>query len=182
MRYSLILLAAAGVAFGASNASAQVVAGGTADYPTLAYPVSFTAVVPPIISFTWNSQNFTFNQATDGDYTAGYMASITGPSFTHHANVPYKISAQAAAATLGFAPFGARTDTDPNKPIGNVTLYYTGATSGNFALSNSATDFYTRAARGTDLSTALTARMSLNLANDPPGTYTTNITFTMVAQ
>lgn len=129
---------------------------------------------------------FAFPTADDSHYTTGYVESSSGPTLTHRANVPYVITLAAqTGSTLGFTAAAGRSDADPNKPIGDLSVQST--ISGTpvdvqVGASGSANDFYTRAARGGDLSSGLTARLALDYANDPPGTYNTTVVFTMVAQ
>ena len=156
-------------------------AGAQAQTATSAVSVS---VAPVLVMNT--SGSFTFPAATDAAYTAGSLASSAGPTLTHRANVPYKITIEAqSGSALAFANYAGRTDTDPSKPIGDLSIESTingTPTSSAVGASGSAADFYTRAARGGTLSSALTARLALDYANDPPGTYSTTVVFTMVAQ
>jgi hypothetical protein len=132
------------------------------------------------------SGSFGFPAADDSHYQGGYIESTSGPTLEHRANVPYKITLAAqSGSTLSFANATGRTDTDPNKPIGDLSVLSTiGGTPVNVAVgaAGSAADFYNRAARGSTQSSALSARLALDYANDPPGTYSSTIVFTMVAQ
>lgn len=133
---------------------------------------TFSATVPEVLSIA-SANNFTFASATEADFTAGYMSSTGGPTLTHRGNVNYKITAEAAAATLA-GPGGT------SKSVGDVSL--TGGSAGTTALSpGAAVTIHTRNAGGTT-TTDVGARMALSYATDVPGTYTTMITFTIAAQ
>ena len=142
------------------------------------------SIAPVLVIST--SGSFSFPAANDAAYTAGSLASTSGPTLTHRANVPYKITVSAqSGSTLSFTNYAGRSDTNPNKPIGDLTIESTingTATSSAVGAAGTPADFYTRAARGGTLSSGLTARLALDYANDPPGTYGTTVVFTMVAQ
>lgn len=129
---------------------------------------------------------FAFPTADDSHYTAGYVESTSGPTLTHRANVPYVITLAAqTGSTLGFTAAAGRSDTDPSKPVSDLSILST--ISGTpvdveVGAAGAANDFYTRAARGGNLASGLVGRLALDYANDPPGTYSTTVVFTMVAQ
>lgn len=159
----------------ASSAAAQ------AQSATAAVSISIAPVL--VIS---SSGAFSFPVASDAHYTAGYIESTSGPTLTHRANVPYKITVAAqTGSTLSFTNYTGRSDTDPNKPVSSLTMLSTiGGTAVSAAVGDAGAgnDLYTRATRGGSLSSSLTARLALDYANDPPGTYSTTVVFTMVAQ
>ena len=132
------------------------------------------------------SGSFAFPTADDTHYQAGFVASTSGPTLEHRANVPYKITLAAqTGSALSFTAAAGRSDTDPSKPIGDLSIQSTIAgTPVDVAVgaAGSAADFYNRAARGTTQSSTLSAELALSYANDPPGTYGTTVVFTMVAQ
>ncbi len=164
-------------------AAALIVLSGTAFAQTATAAVSIQIAPVLVIS---SSGNFSFPAATDGAYTAGYIESSAGPTLSHRANVPYKITVAAqAGATLAFTNYAGRSDADPNKPVTDLSILSTiGGTPASAAVAQagSANDFYTRPTSGGDQSSMLTARMALDYAADPPGTYETTVVFTMVAQ
>lgn len=148
--------------------------------------VAVSITVNPVI-FISAAGGFSFNAPTDGDYTTGYTSSTAGPTLTHRGNVPYKISIQAqAGSTMTFSNYPGRTDANPAKAVGDLTLRpTTGGTAGSLVALGAAgtpTDFYSRATKGGSLDTSVDARLALSYANDPPGTYGTTVVFTIVAQ
>ncbi len=160
-----------------------------ASVTTEAQTTATVAVSIPVASvlFLSSSGSFTFPAATDTHYTNGLLPSSTGPTLTHRANVPYQITiqAQGAGAALGFANAVGRTDANPNKPTTDLQLRpTTGASVGTMTGLGgaSAAPFYTRAAKGGTLTTAVDAQLIVSYAIDPPGTYSTTVVFTIVAQ
>ncbi len=152
---------------------------------SLPVPVAVSITVAPVV-FISSSGSFTFNTVADADYMAGYMTSTSGPTLSHRANVPYKITMQPSAATLVFSPYGARSDVDPGKSSNDLSIRgTTGGVAGafvQFGPGGTQADFLTRPTRGAPQTTTLDARLALSYANDPPGTYKTTITFTIIAQ
>lgn len=171
-RHSL-MIAAAGVLLAGTAVQAQTA--------TAAVSIQIAPVL--VIS---SAGSFSFPAAGDAQYSAGYIESTSGPTLTHRANVPYTITVAAqSGSTLSFANYAGRTDANPNKPVSDLSILSTiGGTAANAVVGNagSANNLYTRATRGGNLSSAMTARMALDYANDPPGTYSTTVVFTMVAQ
>ena len=141
--------------------------------------------VAPVLAIS-TSGAFAFPTADDSHYSTGYVESTSGPTLEHRGNVPYKITLAAqSGSALAFSPASGRSDPDPNKPIGDLTIQSTISGTGvdvAVGAAGSANDFYTRAARGGNLSSTLAARMALDYDNDPPGTYSTTVVFTMIAQ
>jgi hypothetical protein len=141
--------------------------------------------VAPVLAIS-SSGAFTFPVADDAHYQAGEVVSISGPTLTHRGNVPYRITIEAQSGSeFAFTPAAGRTDADPAKPVSDLTVQATfGGTDADAAVgaAGAANTFFTRAARGGNLSAPLTTRMALSYEDDPPGTYATTILFTMVAQ
>jgi hypothetical protein len=170
--------------------AALLVLTGAASREVEAQTTTTVAVSIPIASvlFLSSSGSFTFPAATDAHYTAGLIGTSTGPTLTHRANVPYQITinAQAAGSALGFANAVGRTDANPNKPLSDLQLR--GTTSGTpgsmtgLGTTVSPTVMYSRATKGGTLTTAVDAQLTLSYATDPPGTYSTTVVFTIVAQ
>ncbi len=141
-------------------------------------PISVTVQEVLAISATGS---FTFDPADDADYTASYVESTSGPTLSHRGNVPYSIT---LSAQSGSELVYVGTETDPNKPISDLSILSDiGGTPVDVDVGPAGTpaDFFDRAAAGGDLSSALTARLALDYANTPPGTYSTTVVFTMVA-
>ncbi|HEU5208304.1 MAG TPA: hypothetical protein VFU06_02730 [Longimicrobiales bacterium] len=141
--------------------------------------------INPVLAIS-SSGAFTFPVADDSHYDAGEIVSTGGPSLTHRANVPYQITLEAQSGTsFTFAPAAGRSDADPNKPVSDLRIQadFGGAPADEVVGSaGSGTTFFTRATRGGNLTGELTARMALDYDDDPPGTYSTTVVFTMVAQ
>ena len=141
--------------------------------------------IAPVLVIS-SSGSFSFPVAGDAHYTAGYIESTSGPTLSHRANVPYKITIAAqSGSALGFVNYAGRSDVNPNKPVSDLSILSTiSGTPVSSAVGSAGADndLYTRATRGGNLSSALTARLALDYANDPPGTYSTTVVFTMVAQ
>lgn len=164
-------------------AAAVLMTGAAAQAQTATAAVSIQIAPVLVIS---SSGSFSFPAAGDAEYSAGYVESTSGPTLTHRANVPYTITVAAqSGTTLSFSNYAGRSDANPNKPVSDLSMLSTiGGTPVNAVVGNagSANDLYTRATRGGNLASVLTARMALDYANDPPGTYSTTVVFTMVAQ
>lgn len=141
--------------------------------------------IAPVLVIS-STGSFTFPVAGDSEYGAGYIESSAGPTLSHRANVPYKITVAAqSGTTLDFTSYAGRTDADPSKPVSDLTILSTiagNAVSAAVGNAGAGNDLYTRATRGGNQSSQLTARMALDYANDPPGTYETTVVFTIVAQ
>ncbi len=141
--------------------------------------------VAPVLAIS-STGAFTFPVADDAQYQAGEVVSTAGPSLAHRGNVPYEITVAAQSGTaFTFSPATGRTDADPNKPVSDLTVsadFGGAAASATVGAAGSTNTFFTRATRGGNLSSPLTASMALNYDDDPPGTYQTTIVFTMVAQ
>jgi hypothetical protein len=147
-----------------------------------AVPVSIT--VGPVLYLN-ASGSFSFAAANDDHYTAGLLPATSGPTLTHRANVPYQVTIQAqTGSTLTFLPAAGRTDADPAKPTSDLELRLGAA--GSFlplpAAGGTAATLYTRAARGTTINSSIEAQLKLSYDADPPGTYSTTVVFTIVAQ
>jgi hypothetical protein len=142
--------------------------------------------IPTLLTLSVSPTTFGFPAVTDAEYTAGYVGSSSGPTLTHRGNVPYRITinAQGGATNMTFTPAVGRSDADPNKPVGDVTLQATtqGVPGSWTTLTSAPVDFIDRAARGPTQTSTLAARLALSYTNDPPGTYVTTVVFTMVAQ
>jgi hypothetical protein len=108
------------------------------------------------------------------DFGAGTTALIptTGPTFTVKANRAYKVQISAAAATFSGTSYA--------KPAGDIT--WSTAAGGTFvALSTTAADVSTGAATAGSTSVGVFYKTNYNLLQDVPGTYTLDVTFTLVA-
>lgn len=140
--------------------------------------------VSPVLAIS-SSGSFTFPTADDAHYTAGEVVSTAGPTLSHRGNVPYDITIEAqSGAAFGFANVAGRSDADPNKPVSDLTIDADfGGTAASAAVggAGSPNPFFSRAARGGNVSDELTARMALNYDDDPPGVYTTTVVFTIIA-
>src|SRR5512142_2458647 len=64
---------------------------------TVNTPVNLT--IPTILYINGDGTSLNFPAPTDANYTAGYVASSSGPTLTHRGNVPYGISIQAQSGT-----------------------------------------------------------------------------------
>lgn len=108
------------------------------------------------------------------DFGAGTTATIptTGPTFTVKANRAYKVQISAAAATFSGTSYA--------KPAGDIT--WSTAAAGSFvALTTTATDVSTGGATAGSSSVGIFYKTNFNLLQDVPGTYTLDVTFTLVA-
>jgi spore coat protein U-like protein len=140
----------------------------------------------PTILVINSTGSFGFGAADEATYDAGYIESTSGPTLSHRANVPYKITIGAqSGAAFGFTPVAGRSDANPSKPFSDLRLLATfGGTAVNEQLGAPASpaDWYTRSTRGALQSGVITARMALDWLLDPPGSYSTTVVFTLVAQ
>jgi hypothetical protein len=165
----------AGIALLAASAAVQ------AQTATAAVNVNIPSLL--VIS---SSGSFTFPAADGSHYDTGYIESTSGPTLSHRANVPYRITLEAQSGSMfTFTADPGRSDPDPNKSVTDLSIFadFDGSpTSAVVGANASPNDFYTRAARGPAQQSELTARMNLDWTNDPPGTYSTTILFTMIAQ
>lgn len=152
---------------------------------TVSTPVNIT--IPTILQITTNGSSIGFPNATDADYVAGYASSSSGPTLTHRGNVPYGITIQAlSGSTLQFVPDGAHPAVDPLKPVGDLRLRATtgGAATAYVQVGAAASPvmLYSRGSRGGSLDSVIDARLALDYSKDPPGSYSTTVVFTIVAQ
>jgi hypothetical protein len=172
MRKAVIAVAAL-VVTGASAAGAQTAA------------VAVEVTVPTILVLS-STGGFTFPSVTESAYDAQQLESTSGPTLSHRANVPYRITINAqSGGTFGFVAAAGRSDADPNKPVGDLRLlaeFGGAAVNAQLGAQGSPTDWYTRATRGPLESGEVTARLALDWELDAPGTYSTVVVFTMVAQ
>jgi hypothetical protein len=144
----------------------------------------------PTVLFISRTGDFQFGTVNDAAYMAGSVMTTAGPTLTHRGNVGYQITMKAYTGSgnnLGFTPLGGRSDADPGKPMTDLQLRQTtsGTAGGWMSVpgeSAMAATFYTRATRGTTLTSTVDARLLLSYAADPPGTYSTTVVFTIVAQ
>lgn len=141
--------------------------------------------VAPVLAIS-SSGSFTFPTADDSHYTAGEVVSTGGPTLSHRGNVPYDITVEAqTGSAFGFTPDASQPmEADPNKPVSDLTIDADfGGTAASAAVggAGSPNAFFSRAARGGNVSDELTARMALSYDNDPPGVYTTTVVFTIIA-
>ncbi len=179
MRYTGIALATALVAFGAGGAQAQNCS--TSQASSLASPIScsvtatMTATVPAILYLETNGTNYTFNQATLADYNAGHMSSATQPTLLSKGNVPYIITAK--AASIDFSPF--HTGDTRTKPVGDILL--TGGTGYSDVPVTATGATIESHTQGSFSGLAVPAKLALSWLNDPAGTYSTTITFTIIS-
>ncbi len=146
-------------------------------------PVSIT--INPVLYLS-STGSFAFPAPGDAHYTAGYVPSSSGPTLTHHGNVPYRITIAAqTGSTLGFAALAGRSDANPNRPTTDLTLQATTGGSGGgyvqLAPAGSSNTLYTRSSAGGDLQSLVDARLALGWTTNPPGTYTTTVVFTIIA-
>jgi hypothetical protein len=148
------------------------------------------SVSVPTVLFISRTGDFQFGTVNDAAYTAGSVMTTTGLTLTHRGNVGYQVTIRAHTGSgnnLGFVPLGGRSDPNPGKPLTDLQLRQTtSGTAGEWMSvpgeSALAANFYTRATRGTTVTSTVDARLILSYAADPPGTYSTTVVFTIVAQ
>ncbi len=160
-----------------------LVAGNARAQSAVTVPVSIT--IEPVLYLS-STGSFAFPTAGEAHYAAGYLPSSSGPTLTHHGNVPYRITIAAqTGSTIGFTALTGRSDTNPNRLTTDLTLQATtsGAAGGYvpLAAAGSSNTLYTRSAAGSDLQSLVDARLALGWTTNPPGTYTTTVVFTIIA-
>jgi spore coat protein U-like protein len=156
----IVLFAVALVALSAAGAAAQTTA-----------TAGLSATLPEVLAIS-SSGSFDFGTVSQADYDNLFAATTSGPSLTHRGNVAYYITAEAAAATLSG---GSNV-----KPASDVAIY--GGSAGTVSLNGTTPVTIHSAAAGSPAAMPVGARLALSYANDPPGTYSTTITFTILKQ
>lgn len=141
--------------------------------------------IAPVLAIS-STGAFVFPVVSDAEYQAGMVNSTSGPTLTHRGNVPYVITIAAqSGSTFSFTPSAGRTDDDPLKPVGHLTLTGDfGGTSASAALgaAGSANNLWTRNTRGGNIDSDISASLAINYDNAAAGTYATTVVFTIVAQ
>ncbi len=180
MSYTRLALAVTMLALGAGAAQAQTNCS-TSQNTQLGSPISCTitaslsATVPAILYLESNGTNYTFNDATLADYNGGFMSSVSQPTLGHKGNVPYIVTAK--AASINFSPF--HTGDTRTKPVGEILLTG-GAGYSNVPVTVSGATIDSRV-QGEYSGIAVPAKLNLSWFNDPAGTYSTTITFTIIS-
>jgi hypothetical protein len=108
------------------------------------------------------------------DFSSGTTIQLptTGPTFTVKANRAYKVQISAAAATFSGTSYA--------KPAGDIA-WSTSAAGSFTALSTTAADVDAGGATAGSASVGLFYKTTYKLLSDVPGTYTLDVTFTLVA-
>ncbi len=150
---------------------------------TATVPVSIT--IEAVLSLS-STGAFVFPVAGEAEYQAGFVGSTSGPTLTHHGNIPYRITIAAqTGSTLGFSPMTGRSDANPNRPTTDLSLQATTSGSGGGYVqlpgAGSSNTLYTRNSAGPDLQSLVDGRLALGWSRNPPGTYTTTVVFTIIA-
>ena len=112
------------------------------------------------------------------DFDAGYIASTTTTTITHRSNVRHSVSVAASSATM--TPSGGAAGADAaraTKPASDLRWSSDGTTYNG--LTTSAAAVRSAVARGTYSDLNVQYRMGLSYADDTPGTYGLNFTYTI---
>ena len=138
---------------------------------------SASITIPQLLSIGVTNTTVTFAQPAFTDYDAGEITATSAASvITTRGNVVHDVTVAANAAAFTWAGTG----TDPVKGAGDLQWSKDGSTWN--PLSTTATDVLTALGRGSNAAAAtVNYKMLLNEANDIPGTYSLNFTYTVVA-
>ncbi len=146
--------------------------------------ISIQVTIPQVLFMDCPAPcTFTWPTATDASYTAGFLSSSAGPSLNHRGNLPYVLTMQASQANLNYAPLAGRSDPNPNRPVSDLKLRATtgGIGGSQQTLSTTPVQLYSRATQGPTQTSVLDAQLALSYADNPAGTYSINVTFTIAA-
>ncbi|MEJ2678029.1 MAG: hypothetical protein P8174_03015 [Gemmatimonadota bacterium] len=163
MRKLTVTLLGAFVLFGATSLAAQT--------------ATATVTVPMILSISLTGNSFDFGP-TQTDFDADSMAAGGTSVLSTRGNVPHEIDITADAASFTFTQNTTYPYSDPSKPASDLH-WSTG--SGWTPLSTAATPVVQNLARGAHATAATVSYyLMLSYANDVPGTYALNFTYTVV--
>jgi hypothetical protein len=146
--------------------------------------VTITSVVPQVLSLGIDTNAVTMSFLTS-DYNASTGAATKTVSSANtlsvDSNKSWTVSLKANTAAFSFVP--SLGDTDPGKPAGNFS--YKVSTSGTFTAittANVAVKTGNKGGTATAGNTfAMDYQLTSNLSQDPPGTYTLAIVYTLTA-
>ncbi|HUG40066.1 MAG TPA: hypothetical protein VMM12_06265 [Longimicrobiales bacterium] len=167
MRKLATMLVGSAAVFAATGVSAQ----GT----TAAASASIT--IGTLLSVSVDQPSVTFPQPTFADYDAGEIAGSVTSAVSTRGNVSHDVTIAADAAQMTYSG----TETPPAKPSTDLQWSNDGGASW-FGLSTTAANVATALPQGTNPTAATVAyQILLDEANDYPGTYSLNFTYTVVA-
>ena len=147
--------------------------------------ITVTAVIPVLMNLTVDTSTVNFN-FTQSDYAAdgtGTKEVVNGTTFKIASNARWILNVQADNATFTFAP-GVAGTANPNKVCGDLSVSPSG-TAGYRAITIVDQELARGEAGGNTVlanSIPVSYKLATAVANDPPGTYTLTLTFTIVPQ
>lgn len=135
---------------------------------------SVTATVPYLASISTSSlATVSLGSATVSNMNSGYTAAVAGPSLTIAANFQYSL----VAAAGGFGATGKATS-----DLEVATNSSAAAPTGGWTPFNGEVDLVANQSATASSATLFTFfRMRLRWASDAPGTYSSTVTYTLVA-
>ena len=155
-------------------AAAMSVATGVEAQTTAAASASIT--IPTLLTIGVTNTTVAFAQPAFTDYDAGSIAAAATSVISTRGNLVHDVTVASNAAAFTWAGTG----TDPNKTAADLEWSTDGSTW--TGLTTTATDVATALGRGQNANAATVSyRMLLDEANDIPGTYSLNFTYTVVA-
>lgn len=173
MRCSVRLILSVSAALAASHALAQTT-----------QTITVSSSVPQVLALTVDTNTVTMNFVT-GDYNATTGAATktttSANTFSVSSNKSWTVSVKANTAAFSFTP--SLGDTDPSKPAGNLS--YKLSTAGTYtALTTTNASVKTGSKGGTATSGnsfIMDYQLTSNLSQDPPGTYSLAVVYTLTA-
>ncbi len=166
----LLAVAASGLSLTAHGQTTQSVTVSSVVPQVFALGIDTNAVSMPFLSSDYNASTGAATKTVTGANTL----SVTS-------NTSWTVSLKANAAAFSFTPSG--TDADPRKPAGNLSYKlssgssYAAITSANVALKTGGKGGTTTAGNSFPVDYQLTS----NLSQDPPGTYSLALVYTLTS-
>jgi len=138
-----------------------------------------SVTIPEVLAITVDQTNIAFPAVTAADFTAGYVDAGVTSTIDTRGNVVHDVTIQADAAAFTYVGSASPA---PSKPAADLSWSNDGGTSFTAIDNAAATDVATALARGVNAgAAAITYRIGLDLASDPPGDYSLAFTYTVVA-
>jgi hypothetical protein len=146
--------------------------------------VTITSTVPQVLSLGIDTNAVSMNFLAS-DYNASTGAATktltSGNTLTVESNKSWTVSLKANTAAFSFVPSAG--DPDPSKPCGN--LFYKLSTAGTYAAITTTNATVKTGSKGGTATSGNTFimdyQLTSNLSQDPPGTYTLAIIYTLTA-
>jgi hypothetical protein len=146
--------------------------------------VTITSVVPQVLSLAidTNAVSIPFLAGDYNSSTGAATKTVTGANtLSVTSNKSWTVSLKANTAAFSFVPSAG--DPDPSKPAGNLS--YKLSTAGTYTTITTSNVTVKTGSKGGTATTgntfAMDYQLTSNLSQDPPGTYTLAIVYTLTA-